>query len=60
MIANQEKAKRSGKGLMSHVLCVTQSEPDHLSTCTLGDVNETESEWNIWQEDLKWLTYSEI
>lgn len=36
------------------------SETDHLSTCTLGDVDETESEWNTWKEDHKWLTYLEI
>lgn len=36
------------------------SEPEHLSTGTLGDVDETESEWNIWKEHHKWLTSSEI
>lgn len=36
------------------------SKPDHLSTCTLGNVDETESEWNIRKEHHKLLTSPEI
>lgn len=36
------------------------SEPDHRSPGILGNVDERESKWNIWKEDHKWLTYSEV